>query len=72
MKPTLIRSNMHASALSSRLQQLRSNGEFVDCKIRIETKNGAVKEIFAHRNVIASGCKIFNEAFQVNQDFIGW
>lgn len=63
--PTVLKANEFGVTLASRLQQLRKDGDFVDCKIRLKTADGHSKELHAHRNVLASGSNFFKEAFRM-------
>lgn len=67
-RPTVLKANEFGSALSLKLQQMRKNGEFVDCKIRVETSDGHQNEFSAHRSVLACGSKFFKDAFKMNAD----
>ncbi|VDK45299.1 unnamed protein product [Anisakis simplex] len=65
--PTVLKANEYGRALSLRLQELRKEGRYVDCKIRLETADGHLKELRAHRNVLASGSNFFKEAFNMKE-----
>lgn len=67
-RPTVLKANEFGSALSLKLQQMRKNGDFVDCKIRVETSDGLQKEFSAHRSVLACGSSFFRDAFKMSAD----
>ncbi|VDM23943.1 unnamed protein product [Toxocara canis] len=64
----VLKANEFGTALALRLQELRKEGCFVDCKIRLETADGHLKELYAHRNVLASGSNFFKEVFNVKAE----
>uniref|UniRef100_A0A914ZVZ5 BTB domain-containing protein n=1 Tax=Parascaris univalens TaxID=6257 RepID=A0A914ZVZ5_PARUN len=66
--PAMLKANEFGTTLASRLQQLRNDGDFVDCKIRLKTADGHSKELHAHRNVLASGSNFFKEAFKMKAE----
>ena len=61
---SVLRATDFDSALCLKLQEQRENEELIDCVIRIKTEDGPPKTFKAHRNVLASGSRYFNDKFK--------